>query len=111
MDRHHDENTPVYTISIAARLAGVHPQTLRIYERHKIIKPRRSSGNIRLYSQKDIEKVKEAQRIIKQYGVNIAGIRLILELEEKVDQLIRENEALRKKITDLTAQSSRLQGK
>ncbi len=88
-----DETTPLYVISVAARLAGVHPQTLRTYERAKIILPARTTGNLRLYSLRDIKRVKEARRIIRKYGVNLSGARFIIKLEEEV-------ESLRKKIKD-----------
>ncbi|MCX7831874.1 MAG: MerR family transcriptional regulator [Actinobacteria bacterium] len=89
-----NENEPVYIISVAAKLAGVHPQTLRLYEKEGIICPKRSAGNIRLYSQKDIDRTIEARRIIKKYGVNISAVKLIIELEEEVENL-------RKKISQL----------
>lgn len=96
----HDEE-PLFIISVAARLAGVHPQTLRLYEREGLIKPKRSAGNIRLYSQKDIERTKEARRIIKKYGVNISAVKFILELEEEV-------EILRKRVKQLEMEINRL---
>lgn len=82
-----DESTPLYVISVAAKLAGVHPQTLRTYERAKIISPARTEGNLRLYSLKDIKRVKEARRVIRKYGVNLSGARLIIKLEEEVENL------------------------
>lgn len=95
-----NENEPVYIISVAARLAGVHPQTLRLYEKEGIIHPKRSAGNIRLYSQKDIERTIEARRIIKKYGVNIAAVKLIIELEEEVKNLRKKISELEKKLNE-----------
>lgn len=88
-----DETTPLYVISVAAKLAGVHPQTLRTYERAKIILPARTKGNLRLYSLRDIKRVREARRVIRKYGVNLSGARLITKLEEEVENL-------RKKVGD-----------
>ncbi|MDQ4131548.1 MAG: MerR family transcriptional regulator, partial [Actinomycetota bacterium] len=69
-----DPNEPVYVISVAAALAGVHPQTLRAYERFGLITPRRSSGNVRRYSQRDIQRLEEIQRLTQREGLNLAGV-------------------------------------
>jgi MerR family transcriptional regulator/heat shock protein HspR len=99
------ENEPLYIISIAAKLAGVHPQTLRLYEREGIIKPKRSAGNVRFYSLRDIKRTREARRIIQQYGVSICGVKLILKLEEEVERLqnkVRELEEELNRIKSLS---------
>lgn len=99
------ENEPLYIISVAARLAGVHPQTLRLYEREGIIKPKRSAGNVRLYSLRDIKRTREARRIIQQYGVNICGVKLILKLEEEVEHLQKRVRELEEELTRLKSLS------
>lgn len=100
------EEEPLYTISVAAKLAGVHPQTLRLYEKVGILKPKRTSGNIRLYSLKDIQKTKEARRIIKKYGTNISAVKFVLELEEEVERLRIKVKLLEEKINQLQSQTS-----
>lgn len=78
---------PFYMISIAAELASVHPQTLRIYEREGFISPTRSPGGTRLYSKEDIEIVRTIQELTREKGVNLAGARLILRLRSEVQEL------------------------
>lgn len=80
------ETTPVYVISIAAQLAGLHPQTLRQYDRLGLVSPDRTGGRNRLYSVRDISRLKEVARLSAR-GVNLAGIMRILELEEEVAAL------------------------
>jgi MerR family transcriptional regulator, heat shock protein HspR len=76
----------VYIISVAAELAGVHPQTLRIYEQKGLVRPHRTSGNVRRYSQADILRLRHVQRLTAG-GVNLAGAKRILELEEQIELL------------------------
>ena len=71
----HDEE-PIYVISIAARLVGMHQQSLRYYERAGLISPSRTTGGIRMYSNRDIQRIRQAQRLIDQLGVNLAGVDL-----------------------------------
>jgi MerR family transcriptional regulator/heat shock protein HspR len=78
---------PAYVISIAARLLGVHQQTLRYYERAGLIKPRRSGGNIRLFSRSDLQRVRQAQRLIDDLGVNLAGVEVILRMGQRIREL------------------------
>ncbi len=85
-------------ISIAAELAGMHPQTLRIYERKRLIQPRRSAGNTRLYSEADIERLRLIQHLTKVEGINLAGVERILELEREAERLRDEAERLRLKV-------------
>src|SRR5690242_18784940 len=79
----------VYIISVAAELAGVHPQTLRIYERKGLLTPARTAGNTRRYSQRDIERLRTIQRLTQEEGLNLAGVRMIVEMEDQVDRLRR----------------------
>jgi MerR family transcriptional regulator/heat shock protein HspR len=81
------KDEPVYVISIAAKLAGMHPQTLRIYERKNLIKPKRTPGATRLYSEKDIERLKLIQKLTQEFGINLAGVSKIFELTDELEQL------------------------
>ena len=91
----------LYMISIAARLAGVHPQTLRIYERKKLISPSRSPGSTRLYSEEDIKRLRYIQELTHKLGVNLAGVKMILELREETDRLQDDLEEIRQKFEDV----------
>ncbi|MDO8670070.1 MAG: MerR family transcriptional regulator [Dehalococcoidia bacterium] len=82
-----EEREPLYFISIAARLVGMHVQTLRKYERMGLIEPLRSGGNVRLYSPDDIRRLKQIKNLVGEVGVNLAGIDRILEIAEVVLQL------------------------
>jgi MerR family transcriptional regulator, heat shock protein HspR len=83
MKREHDR--PLYMISVAAELAGVHPQTLRIYERKMLIAPQRSAGNTRLYSQADVDRLRLIQQLTAE-GINLAGVVRIIELQRELDR-------------------------
>jgi MerR family transcriptional regulator/heat shock protein HspR len=83
------EETPVYVISVAAQLAGMHPQTLRQYDRLGIVCPERTGGGGRRYSARDVDTLREVQRLSQDEGVNLAGIKRIRELEEQVAALTR----------------------
>lgn len=82
-----DDNAPVFVISVAAQLAGMHPQTLRQYDRLGLVSPGRTSGRGRRYSNRDIATLREVQRLSQDEGVNLAGIKRILELELQVSAL------------------------
>ncbi|MDQ3982280.1 MAG: MerR family transcriptional regulator [Actinomycetota bacterium] len=84
--RQESDNQAIYIISVAAELAGVHPQTLRVYERKGLLSPSRTSGNTRRYSQKDIDLLRRIQDLTTD-GVNLAGVMRILELEDEIDRL------------------------
>ncbi|MCE5191788.1 MAG: helix-turn-helix transcriptional regulator [Actinomycetia bacterium] len=81
------KDRPVYMISVAAELAGMHPQTLRIYERKQLVQPKRSRGNTRLYSEADVERLRLIQRLTQEEGVNLAGVMRILELQVEIERL------------------------
>ncbi|MCK8115879.1 heat shock protein transcriptional repressor HspR [Anaerosoma tenue] len=90
------KDRPVYMISVAAELAGVHPQTLRIYERKRLIQPSRSPGGTRMYSESDIERLRLIQRLTQEEGINLAGVMRIIELEvekEKLEARLAEAQA------------------
>ncbi len=79
----HDESRPVYTISIAAELIGCHPRTLRIYEEEGLIHPRRTKKNFRLYSQRDIETIKEICELMDEWSLNLSGVKALFEAAER----------------------------
>ena len=91
----HSYDEPVYLISVVANMLDIHPQTLRQYEKEGLIKPSRTQGRIRLYSQRDIEKIKMVLRLTRNLGVNIAGVDIILQLKEKMDEMQDEVNFLR----------------
>ncbi len=82
----------LYMISVVSEMLGIHPQTLRLYEREGFIKPRRSGGNTRLYSEGDVEKLEMILRLTRELGVNLAGVEVILSMREKMEQMQKEME-------------------
>jgi MerR family transcriptional regulator/heat shock protein HspR len=84
----------VYMISVAAELAGMHPQTLRIYEARGLITPKRSPKNTRLYSQEDVERLRRIQALTTEMGMNLAGVEKVFELEEEMERMRRRMRAL-----------------
>jgi MerR family transcriptional regulator, heat shock protein HspR len=95
-----DEERGVFMISVAAELADMHPQTLRMYEQRGLIAPKRSPKNTRLYSQRDVELLRRIQEMTAQ-GLNLAGVETVLVLEARVAKLRGEVERLRKRIEEL----------
>ena len=87
---------PKYTISVMAEIVGLHEQSLRLYERRGLIKPQRSEGNIRLFSDEDVERVRAIQRLVNDLGVNLAGAEVILHMREQMLALQHEVEQLRR---------------
>jgi MerR family transcriptional regulator/heat shock protein HspR len=90
-----DDDTPVFVISVAAELSGMHPQTLRQYDRIGLVSPGRAGGGGRRYSSRDVELLREVQRLSQEDGVNLAGIKRIIDLENQV-------EALQSRVAELT---------
>src|ERR1700742_4673379 len=82
-----DPQRGVYMISVAAELAGMHPQTLRIYETRGLITPQRSSGNTRLYSQEDVERLRRIQELTSEMGMNLAGVERVFALEQEMARM------------------------
>src|SRR5580765_807044 len=78
------DDRPRYMISVAAELVGMHPQTLRIYETKGLVRPRRTAGNTRLYSERDLERLREIQRLTSEWGLNLAGVERVLRLEDEL---------------------------
>ena len=87
---HRDPQEPVYMISIAAQLTGLHPQTVRLYERLGLVTPRRVSNKNRLYCEADIERLQQIRRFTQEMGVNLAGVEIILGLLRKLDDMQHE---------------------
>lgn len=89
---------PVYMIGIASELIGVHPQTLRMYEQKGLLRPRKSIKNTRLYSQEDVDLGRYIQRLTQEMGMNLAGVRKVIDLERHVARLQAEVHALREEL-------------
>ncbi|HJS25689.1 MAG TPA: helix-turn-helix transcriptional regulator, partial [Actinomycetota bacterium] len=94
------ERRAVYIISVAAELSGVHPQTLRMYERRGLLMPERTSGNTRRYSERDIERIRMIQELTQREGVSLAGVKLFIEMREQLDQMRRRTERLERELLD-----------
>ena len=95
-----DKDQPLYMISVAAELTGMHPQTLRVYEQKGLVTPGRSRGNTRLYSQHDIERLNLISKLTDE-GINLAGVVRILDMRERMDKLQAENDDLRDRVREL----------
>ena len=102
MARDEDRARGLYMISVAAELAGMHPQTLRIYESRGLITPKRSAKNTRLYSEEDVERLQRIQELTTELGMNLAGV-------EKVFQLEQELARTRRRLRNLERQAERMQ--
>jgi MerR family transcriptional regulator, heat shock protein HspR len=89
---------PVFMIGIASELIGVHPQTLRMYEQKGLLRPRKSIKNTRLYSQEDVELGRYIQKLTQEMGMNLAGVKKILDLERRIARLEVENRTLREEL-------------
>lgn len=95
-----EKKKPSYTISIVAEILSIHPQTLRIYEREGFIKPKRTEGNTRLYSDEDIERIKMIIRLTRDMGVNLAGVDMVLRMRERMDEMRREMEEMMRHLSE-----------
>jgi MerR family transcriptional regulator, heat shock protein HspR len=100
-----------YMISVAAELVGMHPQTLRIYESKGLVRPKRTSGNTRLYSDSDLERLRLIQRLTTDYGLNLAGVEMVLGLEDQLlkmqRRLDRMERDMRERMRDIERQYKR----
>jgi MerR family transcriptional regulator/heat shock protein HspR len=99
-EQERDEDRAVYIISVAAELAGVHPQTLRIYERKGLVAPHRTSGNTRRYSDRDIALLRQIQDLTQEGGINLAGVKMIIELQAQLDALRAETDDLQERLRE-----------
>jgi MerR family transcriptional regulator, heat shock protein HspR len=91
---------PLYMISVAADLVGVHPQTLRIYENKGLVRPQRTPGGTRLYSESDLDRLRIIQRLTTEVGLNLAGVELVLRLEDELRKAHRQVERLQAQLRD-----------
>ncbi len=101
----------VFMISVAAELAEMHPQTLRMYEQRGLIEPKRSPKGTRLYSHEDVEKLRRIQQMTAELGLNLAGVEKVLELEEQLERTRRRVAALERRRGELEAEIATLEGK
>jgi MerR family transcriptional regulator/heat shock protein HspR len=99
----------VFMISVAAELAEMHPQTLRMYEARGLIEPQRSPKGTRLYSHKDVERLRRIQAMTAELGMNLAGVERVFELEEQLESMSRKVAALEKRANELKAEVNRLE--
>jgi MerR family transcriptional regulator, heat shock protein HspR len=99
-----DEERGVFMISVAAELAEMHPQTLRMYEARGLVAPKRSPKNTRLYSQRDVERLRRIQQMTAE-GLNLAGVETVLAMEERLQRLSAELERVRRRAAELEATS------
>ena len=95
-----ERERPRYMISVAAELVGMHPQTLRIYETKGLVRPRRTSGNTRLYSEHDLERLRLIQRLTTELGLNLAGVEIVLRLEDELRKAHRRVERLERQLKE-----------
>ncbi len=102
----HSYDEPVYLISVVATMLEIHPQTLRQYEREGLVEPSRTEGRMRLYSQRDIERMKLILRLTRQMGVNLAGVDIVLQLKEQIDEMQEEIDQLRQELCKVNRNGS-----
>jgi len=102
----HSYDEPVYLISVVSTILNIHPQTLRQYEREGLVKPSRTQGRMRLYSQRDIDRMKMILRLTRQMGVNLAGVDVVLQLKEQIDTMQEEIDQLRLELSKVNRNGS-----
>lgn len=102
-----DGERGVFMISVAAELAHMHPQTLRMYEARGLIEPQRSAKNTRLYSQRDVERLRHIQRLTGELGLNLAGVEIVLEMEAEVERMKAKLERMRRHAAELEGRIAR----
>jgi MerR family transcriptional regulator, heat shock protein HspR len=96
-----DQERGVFMISVAAELAAMHPQTLRMYEARGLITPKRSAKNTRLYSPADVERLRRIQRMTTEEGLNLAGVETVLEMERRLERMRGEMQRMRKRAAEM----------
>jgi MerR family transcriptional regulator, heat shock protein HspR len=102
-----DQERGVFMISVAAELAQMHPQTLRMYEARGLITPKRSPKNTRLYSQADVERLRRIQQMTTQEGLNLAGVESVLDLERRLERMRGEMARMRKRAAEMESQMAK----
>ena len=100
-----DDREPCFVIGVVSRMVGVHPQTLRHYERIGLVRPSRSRGNTRLYSRRDVGRLLRIKGLVDGNGVNLAGVEIILQLSERLDEMERSIQELREETRRLRAKT------
>jgi MerR family transcriptional regulator, heat shock protein HspR len=98
------DDRPRYMISVAAELVGMHPQTLRQYEEKGLVRPQRTAGNTRLYSEADLERLRLIQKLTTQLGLNLAGVEAVLDLEQQLQRMHARMERLEREMREAIAQ-------
>jgi MerR family transcriptional regulator/heat shock protein HspR len=98
------DDRPRYMISVAAELVGMHPQTLRMYEQKGLVRPKRTAGNTRLYSEADVERLRLIQRLTGELGLNLAGVQTVLDLEEQLLRMQERIERLEREMREAISQ-------
>jgi MerR family transcriptional regulator, heat shock protein HspR len=101
------DDRPRYMISVAADLVGMHPQTLRIYEAKGLIRPQRTSGNTRLYSEADLERLRLIQQLTTELGLNLAGVEQVMHMQDEVTRMRRQLERLERQMREAIDQVHR----
>jgi len=101
------DDRPRYMISVAADLVGMHPQTLRIYESKGLIRPKRTAGNTRLYSEVDIERLRLIQQLTNDLGLNLAGVEQVLDLQDQVQRMRRTLDRMEREMREKVNQVHR----
>lgn len=94
------DDRPRYMISVAADLVGMHPQTLRIYEQKGLVRPKRTSGNTRLFSDADLERFRLIQRLTTELGLNLAGVEMVLRLEDQMSRMQRRMQRIERELRE-----------
>jgi len=102
----HSYDEPVYLISVVASILDIHPQTLRQYEKEGLIEPSRTQGRMRLYSQRDIDKIKFVLQLTRKMGINLAGVDVILKLKQQMDAMNTEIQDLREELSKVNRNGS-----
>jgi MerR family transcriptional regulator/heat shock protein HspR len=97
------DDRPVYIISIAAELVGMHPQTLRVYEQRGLVQPKRTKGNTRLYSQVDIDRLRLIQQLTTELGLNLAGVEHVMRLQDELERMRLEMDEMRRQMNERVA--------
>lgn len=103
----------VYVISVVADLSGMHPQTLRMYERRGLIEPKRTQGNSRRYSEEDVARLRRISELTQEHGLNLAGVRIVMDLERQVEELRKRLERSNRQLAaaEQKLQEARTQGR
>ncbi len=96
---------PCYTIGVVARMVGLHPQTLRNYEQLGLVIPQRTTGNIRLYSEREVERLRKINRLTQELGINLAGVEVILRMSDRIEALQQQVAELEEQLAALRTRS------